>query len=236
MPKENRRMQQGAEPFPWQVFRLFVYNYERWLFYALELDKRTKDELLQMTEENFLYPLDDCILYVKKHGDFKDLTRRLITIYLPFRSGLWDTFTASLWDETDAYMDMTITSMETDGEDFTVYYTHPTGELMRVDGKDLGFDELVNILSSFIHRDGNEMKSMTRTPEPGRQTVCDFASPEVAEPVSGGWLPDYVSGQSTTDESVSLEDFLNDYDTAPGLLPDVSLLLGNHLDVQMVNL
>ena len=168
---ENQKLMKEAKPFPYQPFRLFTFNYERWLYHTLDLDKNNpRLKRLCSTSNHILFPDVDCTIYIKKTQNFADLMRDLVRAYLPFHAGLMDAIEVTLWDEGDKFLDMTVTSIDISGEDFLVYYNHPDGSPMEVKGTDLGDDEILNLITALVeYNDGNMAK--LPMPEKQNQTV-----------------------------------------------------------------
>lgn len=176
---ENMELMKNATPFPIEPFRLFVFNYERWLYHALKLDKKNpRLQRLRSTQNHILLPDEDTTIYLKKTIDFPSLMRNLVSAYLPFQAGLMDALEVSLWDEGDKFQDMTVTSIEKKEDDFVVFYNHPDGSLMEVKGSELGDDEILNVITALIeHNDGN----MAILPLPVKETVTIQSMPDESD-------------------------------------------------------
>ena len=162
--KENEELCANAVPFDFNVFKLFVYNYEHWM-YCCWLEKEKRDiASIPMTREHFLVDRGDgIIMYLRKYGDFKTYLKNLINLYVPFHPDLLGGLEVPLWDEGDKFPEMLVTSIEKlDEQTISVYYTHPDGSPMQVSVDELGEDEIENILKALLERDGNVM----RTPSP----------------------------------------------------------------------
>lgn len=161
---DNEKLMKDATPFPAIPFKLFAYNYEPWLYHALQLNKdNPRLKRLRVTAEHVLFPDVDCTLYIRKTKEFPALMRKLVSAFLPFRAGLIDTIEVSLWDEGDRFLDMTVTSVEEREDDFLVYYTHPDGEPMEVKGSDLGDDEILNLITALVEHNEGKMSKLPST-------------------------------------------------------------------------
>ena len=188
--QENELLTKNAALFPISVFKMFTYNYERWLYEALKLNKdHVRFKRLQTTQEQFLFPLEDCTLYIKKYKGFSEKLRGLVQAYLPFNPGLMESIKVSLWDESDTFFEMTVTSIEkTEENDYTVFYTHPSGEAMEVRGSELGNDEVVNLLTALIENDNEFMRKI-----PEKKKVPDMPIEEtIQEPEEMMISDDYL--------------------------------------------
>ena len=161
--KENEELCADAVPFDFNVFKLFVYNYERWM-YCCWLEKEKRDiASIPMTREHFLVDHGDgIVMYLRKYGDFKTCLKNLINLYVPFRPDLLGGLEVPLWDEGDKFPEMLVTSIEKlDEQTISVYYTHPDGSPMQVSVDELGEDEIENILKALLERDGNNMSALS---------------------------------------------------------------------------
>ncbi len=174
---ENERLTMNSQTMPIHVFRLFLYNYERWLYYALKLDKQIVRKTIDHTERHFLFNHEGCLLYLRKSQEFNSELRELMKIYIPFYPGLLEAIEVELWDESDTFQPMTVTSIEQNNNSYVVNYSTPSGEPMSVSEKELGNDEIINLLSALIENNNNEMKIIPKpkstmfTPVPIQETT-----------------------------------------------------------------
>lgn len=198
---ENEDITQNAMPFPHDVFRLFVYNYERWLYDALKLEGRKRN--ICHTEKHVLYPFEGATLYIRKKQDFMNLVRDLTLAFIPFDAGLLDALRVRLWDEEDTFVEMNVTSIQKDENGFQVQYTHPSGEDLCVSNDELGDDEIMNLLQALIENNGGRM---AKIPMKATETKTDMtimsAGPENET--------EQIQLNGPGDEFAGMDDFLSE--------------------------